>query len=139
MFSNNGEGGGHLMPLLSSTPLSIALLVFPKMLFSHLSFLLLSSPLFCLLPSPFVVFSPALWVRLSYQDVTLSHTLPLSGGKKELIRGTFQRAGSSEDGVTLEIVRPVLSAEVIKNNKNHNDTKRPKACGHPNITSICDC
>lgn len=46
MFLNNGEGGGHLMPLLSSTRLSFALLIFPNMLCSNVSFLLLSFPFF---------------------------------------------------------------------------------------------
>lgn len=47
------------MPLLSST---LALLIFPNMLCSHLSSLLASPPL--------SIFTPALWVRLSYPDVT---------------------------------------------------------------------
>lgn len=60
------------MPLLSSTRLSFALLIFPNMLCSNVSFLLLSFPFFFgLLPSS------ALWVMLS--------SLSLSGEKKELI------------------------------------------------------
>lgn len=55
MFLNNGEGGGHLMPLLSSTRLSFALLIFPNMLCSNVSFLLLSFPF---LSSPTPVYSP---------------------------------------------------------------------------------
>lgn len=73
-----------------------AQLIFPNMPCSRLSFLLLLCSCSSLsTPPPLSVFCPALWVMLSYREVT-AFSPPVSQ-KKEVIRGELRRGVHFKD------------------------------------------